>query len=59
MRNRFRLSLIAAVAIGLAPICLPALFSTHAEILPVKTYTAADGLPRDAVYRAFLKSLQR
>jgi signal transduction histidine kinase/ligand-binding sensor domain-containing protein len=49
MLNRFRLSVIAAAAIGFAVVCLPTLFSTRAEILPVKTYTAADGLPRDAV----------
>lgn len=48
MLNRFRRFVIAA-ALGLAAVCLPALFSARAEILPVKTYTAADGLPRDAV----------
>ncbi|MBL8189778.1 MAG: hypothetical protein JNK38_17325, partial [Acidobacteria bacterium] len=42
---------IAATAFGLLTACLPMLFSAQAEILPVKTYTAADGLPRDAVYK--------
>ena len=51
MLTRFRFSLIAATAFGLLAACLPVLFSAQAEILPVKTYTAADGLPRDAVYK--------
>lgn len=51
MLTRLRFSLIAASAFGLLAVCLPVLFSAQAEILPVKTYTAADGLPRDAVYK--------
>lgn len=51
MLCRLRFLAIAASAIGLAVVCLPALFFTRAEILPVKTYTAADGLPRDAVWK--------
>lgn len=51
MLTRFRFSLIAVVASGLLIVCLPELFSAQAEILPVKTYTAADGLPRDAVWK--------
>ncbi len=49
MRSRLKISAIALSAFGLAAVCLPAFFSARAEILPVKTYTAADGLPRDAV----------
>ena len=51
MLTRFRFSLIAAFAFGLLTVCLPVLFFAQAKILPVKTYTAADGLPRDAVYK--------
>lgn len=51
MLNRLRLFIIAASAFGLVAVCLPVLFSARAEILPVKTYTAADGLPRDLVHK--------
>lgn len=56
--NRLRLLLIAS-ACGLVAVCLPVLFSVRAEILPVKTYTAADGLPRAAVYSNGLLSVKR
>lgn len=48
MLSRLRICTLACSAFGLASACLPALFSSRAEILPVKTYTA-DVLPRDAV----------
>ncbi len=51
MPKRFRLSAIAVLTTLFAVIYLPNLFSSRAEILPVKTYTAADGLPRDSVYK--------
>jgi len=50
LRHSRRASLTLAV-FSLVAIGLPVLFSAQAEILPVKTYTAADGLPRDAVYK--------
>ncbi len=51
MRRHLKISAIASSVFGLAIVCLPAFFFARAELLPVKTYTAADGLPRDAVYK--------
>ena len=50
MPGRLRIPALAIAVFGFVAACLPALFPSRAEILPVKTYTAADGLPRDSVW---------
>lgn len=50
MPNWAKLFVLAAV-LGPAMLCLPVLFSARAEILPVKTYTTADGLPHDETFK--------
>jgi len=45
---RWRAILVAAIA---APLCL------EAELLPVRWYTAADGLPNDEISRIYVDSL--
>ena len=39
---------LIAIWISVSIIAVP---FAHAEMLPVKTYTAADGLPRDSVWK--------
>ncbi|HMY75672.1 MAG TPA: two-component regulator propeller domain-containing protein, partial [Blastocatellia bacterium] len=52
MSKRLKRCFVVVFIGGLVAVCfLPALFDARAEILPVKTYTAADGLPRDAVWK--------
>ncbi|MGE0128161.1 MAG: two-component regulator propeller domain-containing protein [Blastocatellales bacterium] len=56
MPVRLKIPAVILSALGLAAACLPALFPAQAELLPVKTYTTADGLAQNNINRIVFDS---